>query len=295
VDSQSVPIAETQKSSIVCPICQGRRQRELYPTHGGQLVRCCDCQVVLFTPRPSQAELDRYYNAQSYYEHYQSSPMGQAVFAQHRYQQLCRVLQRYAPYLLTQQPRVMLDVGCSTGQLLAVAATQGWQIQGMDLSAAAVKQAQEQLGPVVQRGTIAEIASSPNIYDLITLYHVIEHLLDPVLLLRHIYKVLRPGGAVFIETPNIDSLGARLRGKRWSHIIPPEHITYFNSTSLQRALHQAGFQTIQTLTIRPQVIESLAHIPIFLKGIASLAYTVAPLINLGASLQAIALKPSCDG
>jgi 2-polyprenyl-3-methyl-5-hydroxy-6-metoxy-1,4-benzoquinol methylase len=217
--------------------------------------------------------------------------MADLAFAQARYQHLHQMITRYAPAVFNKENRHLLDVGCGRGDLLRVAQAVGWEITGIELSPLAVQQANALLGNShVKEGDLQSLVLPQGTYSVVTSYHVIEHLLDPVANLVALRQLLQPGGIAFIETPNIDSLGARVRGKRWSHIIPPEHINYFNPDSLSYALKQSGFERYQVFTSTPPLIESIQDWPPILKAIATQVYNLAPQFNLGAALQAIAFQ-----
>jgi 2-polyprenyl-3-methyl-5-hydroxy-6-metoxy-1,4-benzoquinol methylase len=277
-------------STVHCPVCDGSRHSPLYPIANGKLVRCHQCHLIFFLPRPTPQELDQFYNSNDYREYYNSSPMANQAFARDRYAQLAQALSLHAPNLISKLNKKLLDVGCGTGDLLVAAAESGWQVTGTELSQAAVKQASEGLGDRVLLGDIHTLDLPLNSYDLVTSYHVIEHLLDPVSTLARLHQLARPGGVVFVETPNIASLGARIRGAKWSHIKPPEHITYFNPDALQYALKQAGYKRYAIFTSAPQVIKSIEKWPSPLQAIATEIYALAPRLDMGAALQAIAYK-----
>jgi 2-polyprenyl-3-methyl-5-hydroxy-6-metoxy-1,4-benzoquinol methylase len=274
-----------------CPVCGETEHQRLYPVSKGELLRCRACHLVFFSPRPSFEELTAFYDAIEYRNGYGASAMAGLNFAQARYQHLHQTIKRYAPEVLNFPHRNLLDVGCGKGDLLKIASNNQWDIAGIELSSLAVQQANALLGePKVQVGDLQSINLSDSTYNLVTSYHVIEHLLDPIDNLVRIRQLLHSSGIAFIETPNIDSLGARVRGKKWSHIIPPEHINYFNSKSLAFALRKAGFQRYKIFTSAPPIIESIENWNVVLKVIATKIYDIAPLLNLGAALQAIAFK-----
>lgn len=250
---------------------------------------CGKCQVVFFTPMPTAEELESFYN-NGYHDEFSKSTMVGCSFAENRYLGLEKLIATYLPLLADTSSRSLLDVGCGTGDFLEVAQQAGWNITGTELAKDAVERATQKLGNCVLQGDISTLDIPSDSFDLITSYHVIEHLLDPVKKLRQCYQLLSSKGALFVETPNIKSMGARIRGSKWSHIIPPEHIVYFSPSSLKYALHEAGFEKIFILTSAPQTIESIKNWPSFLKAIASPLYNFSPKIGMGAALQAIAFK-----
>jgi 2-polyprenyl-3-methyl-5-hydroxy-6-metoxy-1,4-benzoquinol methylase len=276
-----------------CPICKSTAQKLLHKLDEGQLIRCKSCNAVFFTPFPTAEELRAYYDSIAYREGYQACEMTDQGFSENRYYQLSQILSRYdaGQKMLAglKSGKSLLDAGCGVGDFLAVAQHHGWQVEGVEISARAAQAANHRVGERVKVGEVVHL-EFPHTYDLITSYHVIEHLLDPVLTLSRFHDLLKPGGVLFLETPNIDSLGARIRGKNWSHIIPPEHIVYFGLNSLAYSLRQAGFEEVYVFSSVPYTIKSLSKIPFPLKGVASWLYHLAPALGMGAALQAVAVK-----
>ena len=186
----------------------------------------------------------------------------------------------------------ILDIGCGSGDFLLLASQDGWDVCGTEVSQQTVDEANQKLGGnYVRQCSIDVIKPLPNMYDVITCYHVIEHLLDPVEMLQQAYTALKPGGIFFLETPNASSLGAKIRREKWSEIKPPEHVNFFDRKSISYSLSYVGFQKVKAFTIRPQKIESISSLKGILKDIGNMIYEIAPRFHLGASLQAIATKP----
>ena len=94
----------------------------------------------------------------------------------------------------------------------------------------------------------------------------------------------------FIETPNIKSLGSKIRGQKWSNIIPPENISYINPNSLSYTLKKAGFNFSYVINNSFQTVESVKQWSAILKQVVKIIYKIAPSFGLGAILQAIAIK-----
>lgn len=273
-----------------CPVCQSDNIRLLSHIAKGRLVDCHQCHLIFYTPRPTPKDLELFYNSDTYRDSYQDSPMTGLDFAKARYKQLTKIIYSHAPALINQTDKQFLDVGCGVGDLLSIAQKNGWQITGTEISHEATETANILLKGKVLTGDIISLDLPQNYYDLITIYHVIEHLIDPIETLVKIRQLLKPGGIAFIETPNIGSLGARIKGKNWSQIFPPEHITYFQPSSLKFALEKAEFQKFKVFTNAPHIVESTAKLPQIFKAMATIIYRLAPLGGLGAALQAVAFK-----
>ena len=141
--------------------------------------------------------------------------------------------------------RKMLEIGCSYGGMLARFAAVGWKVDGVELDQRAVEIARKSLGLTVQAGTLREVADklSPP-YDVITAYHVIEHVPDPAAFLSQIRAVSASDGILVLRLPNASSLAARLTGGWWEWFIAPEHINVFSSKSISLLLNEKGFTVI---------------------------------------------------
>jgi 2-polyprenyl-3-methyl-5-hydroxy-6-metoxy-1,4-benzoquinol methylase len=146
-------------------------------------------------------------------------------------------------------PGRLLDVGCGSGAYGASLLALGWQVDGIEPDPEAAARASE-AGLRVQNCLLEQAILPAAGYDVITLWHVLEHLDDAVAGLRHLYPALRPGGLLLVETPNLAALMARLTGPYWFHLDLPRHRLHFTPASLRLALEQAGFR-----------VQRLRHIP----------------------------------
>lgn len=147
----------------------------------------------------------------------------------------CRHLPRVPP-----AGGALLDVGCGNGAFLRLASEMGWTVSGLDFDPQAVQQARN-AGFDVTVGGIDALDHLAGHYDVITLSHVIEHVADPNKLLARLHRLLKPGGILWLETPNLHSLGHRLYGRDWRDLDPPRHLLLLNWGSFCAALTRAGF------------------------------------------------------
>ncbi len=142
----------------------------------------------------------------------------------------------------------LLDVGCALGAMLSVARDLGWQAAGVETSAFAARYAAEQTGCPVFIGTLQQAAFSGGSFDVITLMDVIEHIPAPAGMIAEIHRILRPGGVVYLVTPNFSSLSVRLYGLDAYGIWPDQHVVYFTPPSVRMLLRQNGFRRIVVKT-----------------------------------------------
>ena len=143
----------------------------------------------------------------------------------------------------------LLDVGCGNGSFLDLARTCGWDVVGLDPDPMAAANAAKQ-GLTVYEGGIEYFAGKTALFDVITMNHVIEHVRDPVKVLEACQALLKPGGQLWLETPNIDSFGHAWFQENWRGLETPRHLVLFSRRSLDRALLNAGFP-VQRDRVRP--------------------------------------------
>ena len=151
----------------------------------------------------------------------------------------------------------LLDVGCGNGALLERMRSLGWTVTGVDPDPAAVKYCRSR-GLQVFHGMVSD-APAGTLYDAICVNHVIEHVIDPVGLLKDCAQHLRPGvGRLIITTPNIKSLGHRRFKKYWRGLEVPRHLILFSPAALNECITRAGLRlnSIRTETRLARMIYS---------------------------------------
>jgi SAM-dependent methyltransferase len=197
----------------------------------GRVVRCLRCGLVYTNPRPSPDTLMRGYSAtvDSDYAEEDASRSINAHIALRTIRKCVRSGR-------------LLDVGSATGFFLN-AARLDFEVDGIDPSRWAVEYARRRLKLEVRLGSLDTAAFEASRFDVVTMNDVIEHLPDPRAALEKTRRLLRPGGVLYLVTPDIGGLAARiLRGKWWG--LRPAHLYYFSRRTLQRMLEDAGFQVV---------------------------------------------------
>jgi 2-polyprenyl-3-methyl-5-hydroxy-6-metoxy-1,4-benzoquinol methylase len=144
----------------------------------------------------------------------------------------------------------LLDFGCGGGSFLKRMADQGWQVTGLDAAVGAVRQVQQELGLTALVGSLPHPELAPGSFDVVTMWHSLEHVHDPLTILREAYQLLVPGGKLIVACPNIASWPFRWFGSNWFGLDLPRHLVHFTPQTLTQMLAAAGFVVERVRPIR---------------------------------------------
>ena len=199
----------------------------------GLILRCDNCRFAFAQLRPSEEVLGRVYQEMDG-TLYEAESEGRSISA---LKQL-KLVERYA-----RPPGRLLDVGCASGQFLQHALNSNWEVEGIEPCVPLAHRAQDILGPNAQihLGALQSVAICQGSFDIVTLWDVLEHVADPVGFLLLAKSLLKPEGIIFANVPNLDSIQAKLLKSRWPLLLP-EHLNYFNRTSLELCGAKAGLR-----------------------------------------------------
>jgi 2-polyprenyl-3-methyl-5-hydroxy-6-metoxy-1,4-benzoquinol methylase len=205
------------------------------------LRRCGNCHTVFAKNLPSDEELARHYD--EYPADYAPHPL-----TWRRYEELL------ARFDHLREHNRLLDFGAGHGYFLEAAQRQGWAVQGVELADQFVA-ACEAKGFSMSR-SLADLP--PDSFDVVTALEVMEHVPDPQTQAELLARVVRPGGWVYITTPNFGSLTRRVLHDRWRVISYPEHLTYFTPGTLTATLRRAGLRAVEIRTSGLSVSDLIA-------------------------------------
>ena len=140
----------------------------------------------------------------------------------------------------------LLDVGCGKGDLLARLLHRGWTVEGLEVDGEAAAYARTNHGLKVHVGALEGQRFPDDVFDAVTMNHVIEHVHDPIALIRESLRVLKPGGRLVLATPNSQGLGCKKFGRHWSHLDPPRHLHLFTKKNLKECVAKARGRFVDT-------------------------------------------------
>jgi SAM-dependent methyltransferase len=257
-----------------CPICgaherevlhDGLTDRTFFSAPGSwTLHRCARCAAAFLDPRPNRATIGQAYS--SYFTHEHAAPMLGGVdfrtavrngYLNRRYGYQLTPASRLGPIAAGLLPKRrwfadrlvrnlrrplgrgrLLDIGSGEGTFLAAMSRLGWEVQGLEPDPQAAALSRKKGVPVIE-APLEEASLNAESFDAATMSHVIEHFHDPIDALRACHTALRPGGTLWIATPNLEARGHALFGRDWIGLDPPRHLVVFTRASLVNALEQA--------------------------------------------------------
>lgn len=246
-------------SSATCLVC-GVEAIPLGIKSGFHLHRCSGCGFLFVHPLPESS-------LEIYSEDYFAGASGGHGYVEYDRDKQAMIpsFERYLELIETSYGKKgkMLDVGAATGFFLDIARKRGWETVGVEPSEHAASLGRAK-GIDVRTGTLDSLEAPDHSFDVITLWDVIEHVPEPRDTLRQVRRLLRPGGIIAINTPDADSLWARVMGMQWHLIVPPEHLHLFGTRSLRRLLADTEFECLlvskigKIFTVQ-YVFHTLAH------------------------------------
>jgi len=248
----SPSVADVTFETVACPLCGSpehlpeRELRDRFDTIPGEVytvVRCSECRLLFVNPRPNAASMSVFYEAEGY-DPFLSSGGRRSVFAT-----VYRLARRFTVRSkATRATRGMLrtgrvlDVGCATGEFLVELRRRGWQVSGVEPGPEAAKFARETYGLSVWDGTALDVPPETEPFELVTLWHVLEHVHALREVLERLRNLLTDGGRLVIAVPNPLSSDARAYGTNWVAWEAPRHLYHFEPAVMLDLLERAGFR-----------------------------------------------------
>lgn len=212
-----------------------------------QVVACDACGFHFTNPQPSEEELGAYYESEDYVSHSDSSKgvvnwMYQKVRSFTLKKKLALVNRLSAKGNL-------LDVGCGTGYFLATCKNDGWKTTGIEPSAQARKVAHDQHGlDVFDEPQLNQLPEHS--FDVISLWHVLEHVPHLQQRVEELRRLLKPGGVLIIAVPNRTSYDAEFYGRNWAAWDVPRHLWHFSPDDIKRLFGQHEMDVKEILPMR---------------------------------------------
>ena len=223
-----------------CDVCGQAPSKSLLALHGSAYHECSNCGLIF-----AKYVLQNYVEANE--AAFAKELMDYASKAQdpRRVRRLKKELTPYAQYRKTNN---FLEVGCNAGAVLLTARELGWDVRGVDISAAATEYGRSTWGLPLHTGTLESACYEDDMFDVIFSNATLEHVEHPLSTLTEIARVLRPGGIFFCNTVNWDSYTRQILNENWFLIAPTHHIHLFTPKNVEMLCDKSGLKHMRTWT-----------------------------------------------
>ena len=241
LDAETGMVSERFAKRVDCPSCGASTHTELFVKGGYPIVRCDECSLVFSNPQVEErVVLDEYREGGS-------NDLWVDVLTSPRQLELDRA--KFAEVLDELEPHRgegrLLDVGTSIGLFLRLALDRGWTGRGTEFGRRALAYAHDELNVPVDDSPIEGLEGE---HDVVSVLSVLEHLNRPREFLRHVSRLLKPGGATYLIVPNVDSLATRVLHERAATFDGRNHLLYFSPATLRDLLAREGFEVVAMRT-----------------------------------------------
>ncbi len=234
---------ESNKKTVLrCSVCC-ELDSFLYHTKNSQKIYKCNfCKSLFVYPVPSN--LDSFYSENYFYKKENDTSHGYSSYDNDKEPMknvFIKEIERYESLVVE---RKIFDVGAATGYFLDIAKASGWKTYGSEISAFACNTSIDRGHSMYYDSLLNYDVDKFNLMSVVTMWDVFEHVEDPVGYLKKTYSILDSGGILAINTIDAQSFWARVWGKKWNMIIPPEHLFYYSKQGLNNMLKSAGFEIL---------------------------------------------------
>ncbi|EIM63804.1 class I SAM-dependent methyltransferase [Desulfobacter postgatei] len=225
--------------TVACQLCNSRKYTVQFSAYdyitneAHVLVRCDNCNFSYVNPQPTVDQLQKYY-PESYY--------GDDQFLYEKIDNFIRF--KKIKELFPDTTGTILDIGCGKGLLLKALEDINWKVHGIELSETSALYAKKKLNIKIATQMLDTCNFPSNHFDLVTMFHSLEHMKEPKKILKEIHRVLSDDGILLIEVPKFDSLFSKLFKEKWFHLDLPRHLYHFENFSIKKILKDSGFQII---------------------------------------------------
>ena len=234
-----------------CPVCKATTLKPLVQCKDYTVSNetfsievCENCQTGITQQVPTKTDIGRYYQSESYISHSNTKKgLVNTIYHTVRSYMLGKKLQ-LVETVTNKKTGLALDIGCGTGYFLNTLQKAGWQVEGIEADENARKFAKEQF--TLQVHAPEYLTALPSkAFDVITLWHVLEHIHDLASYMQEIYRVLKPAGTLIIAVPNYQSYDATHYKELWAAWDVPRHLWHFTPTSMAVLAKNYNFTLLQ--------------------------------------------------
>lgn len=208
------------------------------------LVQCRECALGFLNPRPTPEKIADYYQSAGYQPFLSAKRRKSAWDQLYSLARTAAVRRKRTKIEKVKPTGNLLDVGCGTGEFSHEMQSHDWTVAGVEKDPRAAQFAREKYDLSVTVGDLGDIGEQQAAFDVVTFWHVLEHLFDPVGVLKQVENVLKPDGFALIAAPDFASFDSGFYGSNWVALDAPRHLLHFNPQSMQHLCRAAGLTVL---------------------------------------------------
>ncbi|RZK48941.1 MAG: class I SAM-dependent methyltransferase [Pedobacter sp.] len=203
-----------------------------------------ELQLLKTNPQPTAEVLSRYYESDDYISHTDGKrtlfEKAYHIVKQKALRDKIAIVEKYST------KGTLLDIGAGTGDFLVTANNSGWNTTGIEPSGKARSIAVSK--GVKFQEDLSDI--SDNSFDVVTMWHVLEHVPDVEMQIRELRRIAKPDGTIIIAVPNFKSYDAKYYGRHWAAYDVPRHLWHFSKTAIEKLFSREGMELIKVLPMK---------------------------------------------
>jgi 2-polyprenyl-3-methyl-5-hydroxy-6-metoxy-1,4-benzoquinol methylase len=243
-----------------CPICSANKftlhvkcldyivSRETFT-----IVRCLYCGFLFTNPRPDEKEIDKYYMSEKYIPHSGTNKRlinkVYGIVRKYTIKKKVQLINRLSNHKV--KNKRILDIGAGTGDFLNACKKYGWSINGVEPSPIARQKAKQKFGLYFYKDVFSLPLNEENgKHDVITMWHVLEHVHKLHQTINHIKNVIADEGILIIAVPNCNSWDSKKYGEHWAAYDLPRHLYHFVQKDIERLFSKFGFQLSKVIPMK---------------------------------------------
>jgi len=266
-----------------CILCGSANRTVLYSRNEWKVYKCVECNLGVLDPQPDNEELANLYQQEYFQSHYNNELIPGSPEMKKR---LSKEKHRLRFFQKFKKKGKVLDIECGRGCFLLACHEQGHKVEGIDISADVANYVKSNLEIAVHVGEVSNITLPENTFDVITLWHSLEHTADPNIYIHNARKWLKDEGVLIIDVPNYAGHDALKTWNDWQGWSIPYHFYHFTKDSLICLLRKHGFAVVSNKNYLSEYVKQKlqdAFLPSFIARIIAKFYS-------GHSIAVIAKK-----